>query len=203
MQRTRYLTQRWKTPRLPHRLLARVATATLLAALSPWLVAGAEAPASGLSRQPTVQTRIGIWYRPGAPEQDRLWKPGDPGEPLFLRGRVIDVRGRPVSGALVELWHADTDGFVEPGQFRASLRTDENGSFKLATVLPGYIFGPRHIHFLITHDEHPKLVTRIFFRRDPVIELHDYPAVVVVLEDGTAHGQRALFGTVEFVMPVP
>ena len=104
--------------------------------------------------------------------------------------------------AEVELWHADSDGFVETGQFRARLRAGKDGSFRLTTVLPGYIFGPRHIHFVVSHPEHPRLVTRIFFRRDPAIALHDYPAIVVVLEDGIAHEQAALFGTVEFVMPV-
>ena len=44
-------------------------------------------------------------------------------------------------------------------------------------------------------------MTRIFFRRDPVIKLHDYEAVLVALEDGVVQDQPALFGSVEFVVP--
>ena len=114
---------------------------------------------------------------------------------------MLDVRGKAVAGALVELWHADHDGFVEHGRFRAQLHADEKGSFGLSTVLPGYIFGPRHVHFLITHPDYPRLVTRVFFKRDPVIALHEYKAVVLVLEDGVVDGQAALFGNIEFVLP--
>ena len=100
------------------------------------------------------------------------------------------------------VWHADKDGFVETGQFRARLRTDSLGRFSVATVLPGYIFGPRHIHFKISHPEHDDLVTRVFFKRDPVIKMHNYQAIIVVLEDGRLNvDTQALLGTVEFVMP--
>lgn len=58
-------------------------------------------------RQPTRESGISVWYAAGAPEASQLWRPGDPGERLFLRGRVLDVRGEPVAGALIELWHAD------------------------------------------------------------------------------------------------
>ena len=176
------------------------ARALLLALCLGIATTAGDAAAEGFSRTPSVQTRIGMWYQPDAPLRERLWKAGDPGEPLFLKGRVIDVHGKPVAGALVEVWHADPDGFVDTGQFRSRLKARADGSFRLVTVLPGYIFGPRHIHFRISQRQHPPLVTRVFFKRDPVIALHDYPAVIVVLEDGTAHGRGALFGSVEFVM---
>src|SRR5258707_9659145 len=32
------------------------------------------------------------------------------GTVTYLRGRVLDANGNPVSGALVELWHADREG---------------------------------------------------------------------------------------------
>ena len=153
-------------------------------------------------RHPSIQTKLGIWYKPDAPVRSRMWEPGDPGQPLFIRARVLDVQGKPVPGAVVELWHADKDGFVETGQFRAQVQTSEKGEFRLTTVLPGYIFGPRHIHFKITHSGHSELVTRVFFRRDPVIKLHDYKAIIMVLEDGLTNGDTpALFGSVEFVLP--
>lgn len=173
------------------------------------LLAGAVLPPPSMAqttlpgyRHPSIQTKIGIWYKPDAPVRSRMWQPGEPGQPLFIRARVLNILGEPVPGALVELWHADKDGFVETGQFRAQLQTDEKGEFRLTTVLPGYIFGPRHIHFKITHGANAELVTRVFFKRDPVIKLHDYKAITMVLEDGLTSGDTpALFGSVEFVLP--
>ena len=151
-------------------------------------------------REPTVQTDIGLWYQPGAPKTSKLWRHGDAGQPLFLQGRVLNTAGRPVNGALVELWHADMDGFVEHGRFRASLTTKGEGLFRLSTVLPGYIWGPRHIHFVVSHSGYKKLITRIFFRRDPVLERTQFQAVVIALEDGKFRDMDALFGDVEFVL---
>lgn len=150
----------------------------------------------------TPQTGIGVWYAPGAPATRELWRPGDPGERLILRVRVLNTGRVPVANALVELWHADSMGTVHSDRYRASLSTGNDGSFEVSTVLPGYIWGPRHVHFVVTHPDYPKLVTRIFFKRDPVVAESGHPDLAIFLEDALAQGKRALFGEIELLLPV-
>ena len=152
-------------------------------------------------RAPTAQTGIGVWYAPGAPALRDLWRPGDPGERLVLRIRVLDTRGAPVAKALVELWHADGLGEVHADRYRTRLETGDDGGLEVSTVLPGYIWGPRHVHVVVTHPGYPELVTRIFFKGDPVVAESEYPELAIFLEDGLAQGERTLFGDVELVLP--
>lgn len=150
--------------------------------------------------EPTIQTHTGPWYRPGAPEVKSLWLPGDPGKPLHLNGLVFNTRGQPIPGALVELWHTDADGNYPP--LRAALRTRENGSFAIRTVLPGHHLGyrARHIHFVVTHPDHQPLVTRIYFMGDPNMDEALFPELAVLLEEGLIEGETRLFGQVDFVL---
>ena len=152
-------------------------------------------------RAPTPQTGIGVWYAPHAPAVRDLWKPGDSGERLILRIRVLDTRGVPVANAVVELWHADSFGEVHADRYRARLPTGKDGGLEVSTVLPGYIWGPRHVHVVVTHPDYPELVSRIFFKRDPVLAESDNPELAIFLEDGLAQGERTLFGDVELILP--
>ena len=149
---------------------------------------------------PTLQTHTGPWYAPGAPEVTSLWQPGDPGRPLYLKGLVFDTGGRPLPGALVELWHTDSDGNYPP--LRGAIRTQKNGSFAIRTVLPGHHLGyrARHIHFVVTHPEHQPLVTRIYFMGDPNMDEALFPELAILLEEGSIEGETRLFGNVDFVL---
>lgn len=142
-----------------------------------------------------------MWYAPGAPETRALWRAGDPGERLILRVRVRDTEHAPIANAIVELWHADTTGTVHPDRYRARLLTGEDGSLEVSTVLPGYIWGPRHVHFLVTHPDYPRLITRIFFKRDPVVAEWGRPELAIFLEDAVVQGEPVLFGQVDLVLP--
>ncbi len=157
---------------------------------------------SGAERvlEPTIQTHTGPWYEPGAPEVTSLWQPGDPGKPLHLNGLVFSSNGSPLVGALVELWHTDSDGNYPP--LRASIRTKANGSFSIRTVLPGHHMGyrARHIHFVVTHPDHQPLVSRIYFLGDPNMDEALFPDLAILLEEGSIEGQTRLFGNVDFVL---
>lgn len=148
----------------------------------------------------TLETHLGPWYRPGAPFVSRLGDSGQSDNRLQLRGRVRNTRGAAVPGALVELWHTDTQGNYPP--LRASLKTKQNGSFGINTVLPGHNQGyrARHIHFVITHPTHRELITRIFFKGDINIDEAPYPELAVFLEEADIDGKRILFAEVEFVL---
>ena len=95
---------------------------------------------------------------------------GEPlGERIIVTGRVLDEDGRPIRGALVEVWQANAAGRYhhEVDQHPAPLDpnfsgagrclTDDDGRYRFVTVKPGaYPWGnhenawrPAHIHFSI------------------------------------------------------
>lgn len=157
---------------------------------------------------PTEETSIGIYYIPGAPEARNLWRDGDPGERLVLRGRVLDTDGAPVADAEVELWHADGLGLVHPDRHRTRLRTRANGGFGVTTALPGYIpgapgvWGARHIHVIVTHPDYPQLISLILFEGDPNLAglRPPYPGLAVFVEQGTIREQAVQFAEVMLVL---
>jgi len=125
---------------------------------------------------------------------------GAAGERLQLRGRVLNTLGVSLADALVELWHTDAYGDYPP--LRASIKTKQNGSFGISTVLPGHNQGyrARHIHFVISHPTHRQLVTRIFFKGDVNMAEAPYPELAVFVEEGYIDEQPVLFADVEFVL---
>ncbi len=115
---------------------------------------------------------------------------GDPiGERIFVHGRVLDEDGRPVRGALVEVWQANAagryrhkvdthDAPLDPN-FTGAGRTltDEDGRYWFKTIKPGsYPWGnhynawrPAHIHFsLFGAGILSRLVTQMYFPGDPL-----------------------------------
>jgi protocatechuate 3,4-dioxygenase beta subunit len=192
-------------------IVGRLRTAPIVAALCLVL---AGAPDAKAQRVPTTQTSIGIFYQPGAPETGELWRDGDSGKPMVLLGTVLDRDGTPVADALVELWHADTNGSVDESRFRATRRTGADGRFGIKTVLPGHIemarhnsvFAPRHVHIVVSHPEHPRLVSLIFFRGDERLSGTPYPELAIPLEKSRAPAGEVLVGGVEIVLgatPLP
>ena len=162
-------------------------------------------------REPTTQTSIGIFYQPGAPSSGELWRDGDDGSRLSLRGRVLSPSGRPVVGALVELWHADARGGVDESRYRSAQRTANLGQFQLKTVLPGHIemardnavFAPRHIHIRVTHPDYPTLTSLIFFKGDERLAGSPYPELAIALEQAPSSAGNVLLGVVEIVLGAP
>lgn len=115
---------------------------------------------------------------------------GDPvGERIYVHGRVLDEDGRPLRGALVEVWQANASGRylhkvdshdapLDPN-FSGAGRTltDENGYYSFKTIKPGpYPWGnhynawrPAHIHFsLFGAGILSRLVTQMYFPGDPL-----------------------------------
>ena len=115
---------------------------------------------------------------------------GDPvGERIYVHGQVLDEDGRPLRGALVEVWQANASGRylhkvdshdapLDPN-FSGAGRTltDENGYYSFKTIKPGpYPWGnhynawrPAHIHFsLFGAGILSRLVTQMYFPGDPL-----------------------------------
>ncbi|MEO1491850.1 MAG: protocatechuate 3,4-dioxygenase subunit beta [Pseudomonadota bacterium] len=116
---------------------------------------------------------------------------GDPiGERLLVEGRVTDGDGRPVSGALIEIWQANAAGRyvhreehhpapLDPN-FQGAGRaiTGEDGSYRFITIKPGsYPWGnhrnawrPAHVHFSVFGAGiGQRLITQMYFPGDPTL----------------------------------
>ena len=115
---------------------------------------------------------------------------GEPlGERIVVSGRVLDEDGRPMRGALVEVWQANAAGRYrhEVDQHPAPLDlnfsgagrllTDEAGNYRFVTIKPGaYPWGnhenawrPAHIHFSVFGRAFTqRLVTQMYFPGDPL-----------------------------------
>jgi catechol 1,2-dioxygenase len=148
----------------------------------------------------TPRTIEGPLYVPGAPLEKgfaRLDDGTDSGEVLIMRGRVLDVDGRAIAGAIVDVWHANTMGsysYFDPSQSaynnRRRIETDSDGRYKFQSVMPsGYAVPPQgttdqllsavgrhgkrpaHIHFFVSAPDHRHLTTQINIADDPLV--HD------------------------------
>ncbi|MER7400083.1 protocatechuate 3,4-dioxygenase subunit beta [Streptomyces sp. NPDC000151] len=115
---------------------------------------------------------------------------GEPlGERITVSGRLLDGRGRPVRGQLVEVWQANASGryahqrddhpapldpnFTGVGR----VLTGDDGSYSFTTIKPGAYpwrnhtnaWRPAHIHFSLFGDAFTqRLVTQMYFPNDPL-----------------------------------
>jgi protocatechuate 3,4-dioxygenase beta subunit len=115
------------------------------------------------------------------------------GQLIQVSGRVTDEEGRPVRGAVVELWQANAAGrYFNPLDTRDApldpdfvgngrTRTDEEGRYAFFTIKPGAYpvpdsgcwWRPPHIHMsLLGPACLSRLVTQMYFPGDP-LNAHD------------------------------
>ncbi|WP_241622893.1 catechol 1,2-dioxygenase [Rosenbergiella australiborealis] len=138
----------------------------------------------------TPRTIEGPLYVANAPLSSgvtRMDDGDDTGEIMWLHGVIRDTESQPVSGAVVDVWHANTLGnysFFDQSQSAFNLRrriiTDEDGAYYARSILPsGYgcppdgptqqllnLLGrhgnrPAHIHFFISAPGYKHLTTQI------------------------------------------
>jgi catechol 1,2-dioxygenase len=148
----------------------------------------------------TPRTIEGPLYVEGAPLSEveaRLDDGTDPGEVLMMHGRVFDEQGNPVAGAIVDVWHANSNGgysYFDQSQseynLRRRIKTAADGSYKFRSIVPvGYSVPPggstnqmldaigrhghrpAHIHFFVSARGYRHLTTQINIDGDPY--LHD------------------------------
>jgi catechol 1,2-dioxygenase len=148
----------------------------------------------------TARTIEGPLYVAGAPlskAEARLDDGLDAGEVLFVEGGVTGVDGKPIPGAVVDVWHANSFGnysIFDSSQSKYNLRRriecDAQGRYRFRSIMPsGYgcppgshseslmkALGrhgqrPAHIHFMVTAPGHRQLTTQINIAGDKY--LHD------------------------------
>ena len=135
--------------------------------LHAWLDAQAE-------RQPTPHVEMGPFYKKRAPPNRALRRAGDPGLPLTISGRVINVHGDRVPGAKIEVWQADHGGLydLEGYRYRAALTAPPSGDYAFDSIMPGHYPArvARHVHYFVTALGHKPLSTQLYFATDEVFD---------------------------------
>ncbi|WP_156485008.1 catechol 1,2-dioxygenase [Erwinia sp. ErVv1] len=140
----------------------------------------------------TIEGPLYVANAPLSQRHARMDDGKDPGEPMWLCGQVTDQHGRPLAGAIVDIWHANTHGcysFFDPSQppynLRRRIETAEDGRYAVRSILPsGYgcpLDGPTqallnhlgrhgnrpaHIHFFVSAPGHRHLTTQINLNGD-------------------------------------
>ncbi len=146
----------------------------------------------------TESTVFGPFHRLGAPELPpggNIAHRDTAGTPAFVSGRVVDLAGRPIAGAVLDVWQAQSNGLYDsqdknPDELhmRGKFRTDAEGRYALRTVVPVHYpipsdgpvgamlkatgrhpWRPAHIHFVVSADGFEPVTTHIFDRADPYL----------------------------------
>lgn len=106
---------------------------------------------------PTKPDSLGPFYTPNAPQRART------GQGLVVTGTVRGAADcRPLSGAVLEWWSANTQGTYDD-EHRATQRTDSEGRYRYETSFPGRYPGrPPHLHLKVTAPGHRPLVTQLY-----------------------------------------
>jgi protocatechuate 3,4-dioxygenase beta subunit len=141
------------------------------------------------------------------------------GERIIVHGRVLDSGGRPVPGALVEVWQANAagryahivdqhDAPLDPNFTGAGVcLADPEGRYRFVTIKPGaYPWGnhdnawrPAHIHFAVMGPSFvQRLITQMYFPGDP---LFAYDPIFNAIP--TQAARESLIATFDLAATVP
>lgn len=138
----------------------------------------------------TPATVLGPFHIPGSPTMPYGgdMSEGLPGRPLYIHGRVLDLEGEPVAGAVLDVWQADEEGLyesqiaeIDEARLRGVYSSREDGAYCVKTIAPkGYSipmdgpvgelvrrteishFRPAHVHFLLDVPGYERLITHLF-----------------------------------------
>jgi hydroxyquinol 1,2-dioxygenase len=157
----------------------------------------------------TESTVFGPFYREGGPELPEggnVAEGAEGGTPAIVTGRVLDMEGNPIAGAMLDVWQADPDGLYDSQRpeiaddlrMRGIFHSDAEGRYLIRTTRPVHYqiptdgpvgtmlaatnrhpWRPAHIHFKVTAGGYSPLTTHLF---DNVDEYLDSDAVFGVKE---------------------
>jgi protocatechuate 3,4-dioxygenase beta subunit len=144
------------------------------------------------ARQRTPEQILGPFYPFGKmPDRggDLTHLPGKPGraagQVISVMGRVLDIEGKPVRQARIEVWQANTHGrYTHPNDDNpapldanfdgfGAMTTDAEGRYRFKTIKPGAypagpgVIRPPHVHFIVS-GHRDKLVTQMYFAGEPL-----------------------------------
>jgi protocatechuate 3,4-dioxygenase beta subunit len=139
------------------------------------------------------------------------------GKVIRVTGQVVDEMGKPVEGALVDIWQANSHGRYHHEDDPATapkdpnfqgwgmVKTDAQGRYSFTTIKPGAykVDGnwrrPPHIHYKVSRRGYHELTTQMYFAGESLNETdrllrsvaeEDRDLLVVDFQeiDGTPHG---------------
>ena len=146
----------------------------------------------------TESSVLGPFYRAGAPDYENgadLADSATDGEPVLVSGKVTDLDGAPIGGAVLDIWqtapnaeYAAQDPSGTSYDLCGRLTTETDGRFWFRTrkpvsyTVPGdgpvgamleaagrHNWRPAHIHFMLSADGYETLVTQLFTDDDPYL----------------------------------
>ncbi|GAB3306225.1 6-chlorohydroxyquinol-1,2-dioxygenase [Epidermidibacterium keratini] len=146
----------------------------------------------------TASTVLGPFHMIDSPERangDDI-SPQTPGQRAVVTGTVRGPDGTPISGATIDIWQADQEGYYDVqredrdnGNGRALLSTTESGQFDFRSVVPAeypiptdgpvgeilratgrHAYRPAHLHFQITAPGFERLTTHVFIGDSPYLD---------------------------------
>jgi hydroxyquinol 1,2-dioxygenase len=147
----------------------------------------------------TESTVFGPFHRLGAPELPpggNIAHLDKQGAPTLVEGRVLDLDGKPIQGAVLDVWQAQTSGLYDSQDpalnelhMRGKFHTDADGRYLVRTLLPVHYpipsdgpvgamlsatgrhpWRPAHIHFVVSAEGYEPVTTHIFDRRDEYLQ---------------------------------
>lgn len=143
----------------------------------------------------TENTVFGPFHVDNAPKRqmgDSICLDGK-GESCLFEGRVLDLTGKPIAGATVDVWSDNADGFYDvqqpgiqpPGNNRGVFVSGADGRYAFRGIKPvsypipddgpvgqmlahlgRHPYRPAHMHYLITAPGYQRLVTHTFVGGD-------------------------------------
>ena len=130
------------------------------------------------------------------------------GDVVEIEVRVLDVDGKPIADALVDVWQANAHGRyaherdpnpapLDPHfQGWARVTTDASGSFRVRTIKPGVYAveddwtRPPHIHYKVARRGFHELTTQMYFAGEP---LNDVDAILKAVPEAERAGLIVAF----------
>ena len=173
----------------PHAPVTRRTLLRSLVALGGVVLAAREHTALAADPRPmaTPPNALGPFYpaqKPADTDADLTIVAGRPkrasGTILYTSGRVLDMQGRPLADAQIEIWQAnafgryhhpgdsDSSGALDPDfQGYGRLVTDAEGRYRIKTIKPPPYSGRTpHLHYNVASGS-TRLTTQMFFEGDP------------------------------------
>ena len=101
------------------------------------------------------------------------------GDVLYLQGIVLNQKGNPQAGVIIEIWQTDASGLYRHPrertqgerdplfQYWGKAQTDTEGNYHFKTLIPGeYEPRPPHIHFKVWVDGKAVLTSQMYIFTD-------------------------------------
>lgn len=146
----------------------------------------------------TETTVLGPFYVSDAKEMP-MWADiaGDaPGGPAYVSGRVLDVDGKPIAGAVLDVWQTDGEGYYDVQRAggneqyaRGKCTTVADGRYGFKTIKPvsypvptdgpvgkmllgmgRHPYRPAHVHVIATAPGYDRVATHLFVEGDEYLD---------------------------------